>query len=696
MGDGVADDTVKLQNALNDLGTSGHSFVLYLPAGIYRIASTLTMASRINVSMIGEDPATTSILWAGPASGKMLYLNGVAYSRFNRMTWNGNRSAGILIDQSKSDGSSNYFDTANEYADDIFKDGDTGIRGGYLGFGFAETSVRRSQFLRLRLGISLGNFNALDLFVRFSRFEDCQIGVTNDDAGAGAGNFNVYSSIFKRSTFSDINIGNTGSFSLRDNYSIDSRRFIFAGFSTNPATITLQRNTILDPIADEPLPNPIRISNYGPLVLMDNVVRSLAGVTTQAVVNMGQSSGDLFSIGNTFTSSGPFTGVSARLHSIDDTTVTRASIVVSEPTLPGTPANLGRSIYEVSPGSSAATIQALINSVTGTRSVLHIPLGTLSINTTLTFPANSDMQVIGDGDASILSWTGGGYGPIVKLAGPSHVIIRDLKLYGANMADGLLIENADQPGSRVFIEQPYLNVNHANLLVDQLDYTNVQLQDFYHDGSASGQTSVKVIGGSLAAAGNWQGGKTNIFGGNSSANALTYEASQGAHVNVQDAWYETASGSHFINLTGISVFSFSGGRVALPFSASIAAFDVHDFAGKAAFLSSKIDGSVMISGNGLSASVLTLGLVGPADFYFNTTLPQATSLFINNQTWKPLVDPHLVESGSYDAAFIRAALSQIRGEHATEVSDLPAGVTDVRMYRVTVEQCLTGVHLKGI
>ena len=46
--------------------------------------------------------------------------------------------------------------------------------------------------------------------------------MTNDP---GAGNFNVYNSVFKRSRIADIRIGNTGFFSIRNNYSIDSKAF---------------------------------------------------------------------------------------------------------------------------------------------------------------------------------------------------------------------------------------------------------------------------------------------------------------------------------------------------------------------------------------------------------------------------------------------------------------------------------------
>ena len=59
VGDGVADDTAALQAALNDLGTTGKSSVLYVPAGTYRVTGTLALNGRIHVSIIGADPATT-------------------------------------------------------------------------------------------------------------------------------------------------------------------------------------------------------------------------------------------------------------------------------------------------------------------------------------------------------------------------------------------------------------------------------------------------------------------------------------------------------------------------------------------------------------------------------------------------------------------------------------------------------------
>ena len=93
VGDGQNDDTAALQKALDELRHEDRKrFVLYVPAGTYRITQQLVLDSRLYTGVIGEDPALTVIKWDGPADGVMLYINGVAYSRFNRITWDGSGS----------------------------------------------------------------------------------------------------------------------------------------------------------------------------------------------------------------------------------------------------------------------------------------------------------------------------------------------------------------------------------------------------------------------------------------------------------------------------------------------------------------------------------------------------------------------------------------------------------------------------
>ena len=169
-GDGIADDTDALQRGLDNLSSGGEIKTLFLPAGVYRITGTLKLHNTFYVNIIGEDPDNTVIRWDGPNGGVMIHIDGVAYSRCNRLTWDGQNRAGIAVDQAKSN-SLPHFDTGNEYAENIFKDVGYGIRAGNLGIGAAETSVVRSRFIRnSRAGIITRNFNTLDWWIWYSLF----------------------------------------------------------------------------------------------------------------------------------------------------------------------------------------------------------------------------------------------------------------------------------------------------------------------------------------------------------------------------------------------------------------------------------------------------------------------------------------------------------------------------------------------
>jgi len=64
-GDGVADDSTALQTALDALASGRKFAVLFLPAGTYRITRTLSLISALDVRIVGADPETTTIAWAG-------------------------------------------------------------------------------------------------------------------------------------------------------------------------------------------------------------------------------------------------------------------------------------------------------------------------------------------------------------------------------------------------------------------------------------------------------------------------------------------------------------------------------------------------------------------------------------------------------------------------------------------------------
>jgi hypothetical protein len=693
-GDGTTDDTAALQSALSDLGRPDRSPVLYLPAGRYRITRTLSLSRTIDVSIVGEDPQRVSIIWDGADGGTMLHVNGVAYSRFTRLTYDGRRRASVAVEQSW-DNVSPHFDTGNEYSDHVFVDVGYGIRGGFYGHGFAETSIVRSRFVRnTTAGVALGNFNALDAWVWSSTFEDCAVGVSNEP---GAGNFRVYASTFRRSTIADLSMQNTGGFSARGNYSIGSKAFYISGAPINhPATIEIQGNTILDPLD----PVAIRLGNQGPGLLLDNIIRSRPNVSGPIVRWRTLVDADVVSVGNTFTAVNAVTA-NGRLLAIDDRVVVPAAIHAPEPALPDTPRSRGRMVFEVPAGAGAAAIQQTIDTAAtsgGSRPIVHLPYGTYSIAATLTIPP-SDLQLVGDG-ASRLRWTGQGRGPVIRLESPSRATLRELEIDGAGKADGLVAEDVDQEGARVYLEGVQLRRGReTNLLVERISRAELELVDVGHAYSDNG-VSVKVAGG-----------KATIFSGASSANRLTYEVSDGGSLLVRDTWYEGLAPNGFASVHGRAVFTMQGSRVASPADGVAPAFRITDLDGRVALLTTHIDDRIVVEGDGSRAEVLALGafreyrdspfLSGPPASSGRAARSGSAIVALSRQRAKtqgrfsrgsiPIPD-----SENPGAEFVRRLLGPAR-ERVTPLplTRVSAGAADIRLFRVRVDHGLNNIRLAG-
>jgi hypothetical protein len=697
VGDGAADDTGAIQRALDDLGKSGESPVLFLPKGTYRITRPLALASRINIAVVGEDPDATVIVWDGPLGGTMLWVNGVAYSRFTRLTFDGKRRASIAVDQSW-DMKQPHFDTGNEYSDARFMDVEFGIHGGFKGGGFAETSIRRSRFVRnTKVGVALGNFNALDIWVWESLFDHSGVGIGN---GGGAGNYHVYNSVFHGSTVSDLFMQNTGGFSARGNYSSTSKAFLTSsGGTNNPATVDLQGNIILDPID----PVVIRLGNQGPGLIFDNVIRSAPGASGPVISWTSFIDADVTSLGNRFTVPRPIAN-NGRLIAIGDRVVSRDSIRPAEARLPGTRPQLGRRVIEIPAGSDGKVIQQAIDAAAlrrGSRPVVHVPSGNYVISRTLKIPSGSDVQLVGDGGATVLRWGGLGGGTLLRLEGPSKATLRELQIDGATIADAVTIDNADQVGSRVYMDQARLSSGkETNLLIDGLDNTYVQLENIGHGGSVEG-VSVKVTGGPLSAIGRQAAGRTSIYSGASSGNRISYEVTDGAKVLVRDMWYENGANPGFASVHGRAVFTLDGGTVALPVNKNPPAFYITDLIGRAAILSTHLEDRITIAGDGVHAEALGLGLMvnqTSSNYFINAASPPARAVLANSRQLSSMPGNRSTATsnvGLPEPAFVERMLSHARAEHAGPLTALPDGVTDVRLFRVSVTSGVNNLVIRG-
>jgi hypothetical protein len=701
-GNGTTDDTTAIQNCINMLGATSPN--LFFPAGTYKITNTLTLSAAISVSIVGADPATTSIIWAGSAGGTMLSLSGVTYSKFDRLTFNGQGSANTLINDDWS-GSSNYFPTGNEFADDVFENAiNIAFQCGVTA-GCSENALLRDHFIGNVIGVFTWNANALNQWIWYSTFQSNSLGAGNlyqpDSYNGQGGNIHVYDSIFQGSTYADLTAGNASLWSYRGNYSNGSCRFLYGGGTGSANFFVIQDNTVLNSSCSTHGPIDIE-ADAGPMILLDNALQS--PISTEVYI-----AGDLFSMGNTFTASTASCGgavYSGRCHSFNDQII--GSITADPPTLPGTPPNLGRTIHE------ATTVSQITSGIASAgascnNSVVHIQAGNYSVSSTIQVPANCPIQIIGDGRNSLL--VANGASPVMQLLGPSKVTLRDFQCSGNNNAsDCIEVDNDDQRGARVFMEGVILSQSSTNLFVDALDYTLVEAHDFQNlstDSVSGTPTGVIVTGGAQAAAGNWQGGATNVFAGLAAANYYGWQTSGGAHLAVEDVWNDQGGSNTNQNTvftaTGIGTVTYSGGLLATytgdPYLV------LNNFTGVAGLVANEVfcpnnacasNNNVNITGTGSGASDLGLGLVGSNSGFFavagSPTYELVNSLY--NPTPGRAFPSQASEVNCCSTGFLTSTLAQLRGSQPTVPAPLPAGVTDVRLYRVSVSSANSGIHLK--
>jgi hypothetical protein len=692
-GDGTNDDTAAFQAALNTLQPTSTNRVLYLPAGSYRITQPLDFrrlspSQAPTIMILGEDPAVATIRWDGPTNGVMLTY-GAWYSKMSRLTFDGAGKAKTAIAHDAP------FSTHNEFSDMVFKDLQFGIEAGTpTGGGNAETAVERCLFLRCALaGISLQNPNSLDWFIWNTEFEDCGLGVSNT---YGAGNFHVYESLFLRSTQADLSIGNTGYFSARYNTSMGSAAFYTAAAIASCGLITLQGNTVVNPQGV-----PLQLADYGPYLLLDNWIQDYQGLAG----NIEPSAG-FFSLGNTFTvsnaiPSGFYGPAGIRL----DDVVTQQKIPVLLPMLPGALPNLHRAIFDLPGPTNAAGIQAAINqaaALTGSRPVVHLPAGNYSIQHTLTIPAGSDLQLVGDGGATSLNWTGTSQGPILYLPGPARATLRDFYLFGPgtnSQIDGILIDKCDQARGRTYADQMDLyRSTQVGLSVESLTNAGVALANFYHEGNL---TSVRVAGASAFPDYNPSSGQVSIFGGASSGNGITYDVSNGGKLLVRDVWYETSGPAtnqspRFMICTNSGWFTLHGAEVALSQTQSQApVVEVSNFVGRLSFLTTQFtftNSTFSVDGQQTNTAVLLLNTLNNDIPSFNSAQALASLLQSFQVTDGPIFNP-ISETGPTDPVFLKQMLDQTRSTRPSLLSPLPPGITDVRVHRVIVEGARIGMRL---
>lgn len=274
-----SDLTACIQTQLDTLktaGSTGLSPILYFPNGTYVIAQTLALTGNTGVTLMGEDPAKTVIVWGGaPAQadpptpnaptpactlplsdsqppacdvGNMLHIDGSSYIKITRLTLDGQipgstatAKAALRVAYYKEPG--HFASTGNEFSDLVLRHAWYGIRAAIPGgSNDAENTVRRVSFEQLSVaGFSAESDNSLNNNIWDSRFTNCHIGVR-----AIPGSVNVYNNTFLRSGDADIVNGGHQGFNLviQGNTSLGSPTFYRDDISPSMANLLIQDNRI--------------------------------------------------------------------------------------------------------------------------------------------------------------------------------------------------------------------------------------------------------------------------------------------------------------------------------------------------------------------------------------------------------------------------------------------------------------------
>lgn len=717
IGDGKADDSTALQRGLNELIRHKEACVLYVPSGTYRLEATIRTKRKEHtdcqgVTLVGEDPSNTILLWDGPKDGTMFRWD-AWYSKISRLTFDGRGRAGTGLLYGPA------FSTYNETSDLVFRDIENGlVFGGEKTNGQAENEVLRCRFVNCETGIQTVNWNSMDIWVWHCQFEDCGRGIFNV-----MGNWHAWENLFMRSRIADVGIINLMAFSVVNNTSIGSNCFLdFETGHTWGSPTSITGNRVLDPTGDFAM----KLSNAGPYVVVDNTFRCRGKARAVQMTWADQTFA-----GNTYTSADAVVE-RGRFRRIGEKTVDVESIPDSLPKLPPTPPRRQRRIFEVAAGAGSREIQRAIDEASklaGHRPVVHLPMGNYRVDQTLVIPGDCDVQLVGDGageTASRLNWAGPEGGVLLRLRGPSRAILRDFYIHAPN-ARGLLIEDVDQRGGHIFADQ--LNVNgsrrkheprSAALRINGLEKTDVLLRAL--QGSGNGGVWVEVIGGTQAASAENQ---VSVFTGATGSAAGQYNVSRGGRLVVRGVYHERSNDSlNGLHLTDSGTLSIDATRFSYATSADAATIGADNFRGLFTLatcmlmpVETKETCRFELRGDGSNASVLALnnqfwvhlpgttadsvwqnlarppvhgGLVG---CNINTSNKEAASKgfeFLANIGNDP--DPAksrsgagpLDDRGGVDDATILKHLAPLRKARVWLPAETQAGVTDVRIHRVMI------------
>lgn len=418
IGNGIADDTVALQAALN---ATNIGKTIYIPDGTYKITQTLHFTNNTASAVIGNG-RNTRLVWAGASGGRMFWSDGNPYTRYIGLSWDGAGMAAVGFDHA----STTLFETEIQHVNEAYRNFTTaGIRVGNSGTqASAEILYYNCLFVNCSNGVSMLAFNDYDNTIDRCEFENCGIAIA-----CNHGNFYARNSHFQNSSTADLYaFGEHGS-SIRRCTSTGSKYFVQDGALVAPTTIEdcqvanwTASDTAINlssaPVTmfdcaftgGPPGSFPVK-STYGSQLIL---ISSNTPSSVSALIS-GIPAGRIYQITN-----GTKTGV-----------LTNANQIFLQQTASIPTHNLDAKLDFGAVGNGVAddttAIQATINAAktNGNGAIAYIPAGSYKITQTL-LVTGTNYSVGGSGRKTCLNWSGGAGLPFVLVSNVQNVTLSDM------------------------------------------------------------------------------------------------------------------------------------------------------------------------------------------------------------------------------------------------------------------------------
>lgn len=451
-GDGVADDTAALQAVL-DRGATGQT--IYFPPGTYRLTQTLVFHGPGLGSAIIGSGRDTRLVWDGPIGGRMFWSDGVAYSRYVGLVWDGQGKAAVGFDHAAQ----HRFETEITHEFETFRN--------FTGFGIrvgneqkvasAEILYRNCRFENCGTALGLLTFNDYDNTLDGCEFDDCGTGVY-----ALKSNFYARNCHFENSRDADFSLNAEHGCSIRRCTSVGAKSFVQERNPITPLTIqdcqvarwtdpagavVLASPTLMfDCVFSQPPPGgpPVKLAgNSQKLIVSHNLPAPLASLVRPAAPKQ------IVTV-----PPGQFSGVVAS----PDEHFLRTNIDVS-----GRVFDAVRDFGAKGNGKAddTAALQSAIDAAQkfGHGATAYLPTGAYSVSRTLLL-SGQDYQVSGSGLRCGLVWHGKAGEPIVHLSGVTNVTLANLAVgqhdFGQmNHGDDVLVTSPAGMPCRLILDGVY-------------------------------------------------------------------------------------------------------------------------------------------------------------------------------------------------------------------------------------------------